>query len=62
MLDMKIKAICACYCLFIIVAILSQLEISWHKFTSIQTDFEIVPKYFLYLRNCCQNPHGKPVK
>ena len=45
MLHMKTKHICACYFLFIIVAVRTQLEISWHKFTSIQADLEIVPKY-----------------
>lgn len=35
----------ACYLLLIIVAILSELEIPWHKFTSLQTNLEIVPKH-----------------
>jgi len=42
---MKTKSIWACYFLFVIVAVLSRFEISWHKFTSIQADLEIVPKY-----------------
>jgi hypothetical protein len=42
---MKTTPICALYFLFIIVSILSQLEISWHRFASVQTNLEIVPKY-----------------
>jgi hypothetical protein len=62
MLDMKTKAICACYFLFIIVAILSQLEISWHKFTSIQMNLEIVPEYFSIREIVVRIPTGNQLK
>lgn len=37
--------ICACHLLFVIVAILSWLKISWHKYTSVNRNLESIPKY-----------------